>query len=176
MAAGWTGSGTMSVSGPDSSVTSIATDTLDGNDTVTIQSTDALVTVNFTNLAGNVDTVIVGGSTTKGAQGVKAAVTVNNLHGSTVLNVDDSADLIGQTATISGNMITGLAPGSVTYGGAKLLALNVKGGEGGNAFTVSGLPDAVVTLNTGAGATINPASPNPNSVSVHEHQRPGERG
>ena len=172
MAAGWTGSGTTTVTGPDSSVTTIATDTLTGNDTVTVQSTDAPVTVNFTNVAGNLDTVTVGGSSSKGAQGVKASVSVNNSHGMTVLNVDDSADLSGQTATIAGMSITGLAPGAVNYSSAALLALNVKGGIGGNTFTVSGLPDAIVTLNTGAGATLNPNSANPNTVAVQNTSDP----
>src|SRR5690242_2278275 len=38
MAAGWTGSGTHAVTGPDSSVGAIAVDTRDGNDTVNVLS------------------------------------------------------------------------------------------------------------------------------------------
>ncbi len=288
--AGWTGSGTHTVTGPDSSVTSIAADTKDGNDTVTVQSTDAPVALTFTNLAGNVNTVTVGGDPSKGAQSVNGSVTISDVNGTTVLvvddsadtkaqsavsiagtkitgllpssntidatkanltsltydegkggttltvsstakapatttvntgvgavntttvqaitgpltinaqgtdtitvgaaplgvqglgspltletssggtiatlNVNDSADITGRTATISSTTITGLAPHAINYGAATIEVMNVKGGEGGNSFTVASLPDAIVNLSTGAGATINPDIPNPNTVTV----------
>jgi uncharacterized protein (TIGR03118 family) len=297
IAAGWTGSGTMSVTGPDASVTSMAVDTRDRNDTVTVRSVDAPLALNFTNAAGNVDTVTIGGDPSKGTQGVNGSVSVSNTNGTTVLvvddsadskavtvsmsstkitgllpgtnsqgqpnaidfskanlasvtydegkggttltvsstakapatttintgvgiasvnvttvstvagplginaqgtdtitlggtthgvqdfnaavtlttaagveiaslTIDDSADAIGQTASISGTTITGLAPNTIDYSGAAMTALNVKGGEGGNTFTVASLPDAIVTLNTGAGATIDPSNPNANVVNV----------
>ena len=303
VSAGWTGSGTTSVSGPDSSVTAITTNLLSRNDSVTIQDADAPVTLNFTNATGNVDKVTIGSDSSKGAQGVNAAVTIGNSKGSTALimddtsnttkplsvsmsstkitgllgtnsqgllngidvskanlsselyregvsgttlsitttakapvttevdtgpnassvnittvqavtgpltikaqgthtitlgtapqgvqsiespvtletagagtiaalNVDDSADTTAQTAMISSTMITGLAPVTFSYSGAKLVALNVKGGEGGNSFTVASLPDAIVTLNTGASAALNPNSPNPNTVNVENTADP----
>ena len=60
-----------------------------------------------------------------------------------------------------------MAPSTIDYSAATLDNLNVKGGQGGNAFNVTGLPDAIVTLNTGAGATISPGQPNPSTVNVH---------
>ncbi len=49
-----------------------------------------------------------------------------------------------------------------------MVNLNVKGGPGGNTFNVDSLPDAIVTLNTGASATIDPNSPSPNTVNVQD--------
>jgi uncharacterized protein (TIGR03118 family) len=294
--AGWTGSGTSTVTGPDSSVTSIAVDTKDANDAVIVKSTDASVALTFTNASGNVDTVTIGGDSSKGAQAVNGSVSINNVKGTTVLvvddsantkaltgvslagtkitgllpgtntidaskasltsltydegkggttltvsstpkapattivntgvgavnattvqavagpltidahgvdtitvgaaplgvqglaspvtletsgsgviaalNVDDSADIVGQTATISGTAITGLAPNPINFGSASIEVMNVKGGEGGNTFTVAGLPDAIVNLGTGAGATIDPSNPNPNTVNIQDTTDP----
>jgi uncharacterized protein (TIGR03118 family) len=296
IAAGWTGSGTSTVTGPDISVLSMAVDTRNKSDAVAIKSTDAPVTVTCTNGPSDVDTVTIGGDPSKGAQGVNGSITIVNLNGSTnlrvddsanpktstvslsstkiaglwpgttssgqpnaidsskarlasltydegkggttltisstpnatttvntgvgaaavnattvqsttgsltlnaqgtdsitlgaapagvqnlagavslinsaggtiaTLNVDDSTDTVSRTATVSSTTITGLAPATIDYSAASTLnVLNIKGRQGGNNFTVAGLPDAIVTLFTGAGATIDPGNPNPNTLSV----------
>ncbi len=299
----WTSIAANEVTGPDFPVSSIAIDLSTGNDSVIVQDADAPVAMQFSNAAGNVDTVIVGGDPSKGTQAITGAVSVTNLDGATalvvddsgntakavtvslsstkitgllpgttssgqsnpidvsktklssvtyyegkgttltiastakapvattintgvgstsvnttavqtiagplsinargtdtltlgaspfgvqdllgnvalrtssggaiaVLNVDDSADTTGRTTTITSTTVTGLAPNTIDYSAADLLALNVKGGEGGNSFSVTSLPDAIVTLNTGAGATIDPNIPNPNAVSVQNTTDP----
>ncbi|MGC8642304.1 MAG: TIGR03118 family protein, partial [Isosphaeraceae bacterium] len=309
LAAGWTGTGTNTVTGPDSSVTEMTVNTGDMNDTVVVQSTDAPVTLYFNNAASNIDSVTLGSDAKKGAQLLNANVTIVNLKGTTDLTVDDSADNKGRTINVSSTTITGLLPsntnlplasgtidytdgklarlvidesngvvkgnsgttlvvtsspasanllintgmGSVnsttvqTSGGAvgikaqgtdsitlgssskgvqliggnvmltnssgasvtslvvddsgdvsarsnvqitsgkitglapepidysaltNLVALSIKGGQGGNSFTVASLPNAIVTLNTGASATINPNKPNLNIVTVNSTTDP----
>src|SRR5262249_7388754 len=130
----------------------------------TVQTTAGPLTIN----ARGTDTISIG-SAPLGVQSITGAVTVMTSSGGTIdtLNVDDSADLVGRTGTISSTTITGLAPSTITFASAKIIALNVKGGLGGNHFTVASLPNAIVTLSTGAGATINPSAPNPNTVDVN---------
>ena len=166
--AGWkfVGSSNNAVTGPVASVSSIAADTGDGNDTVTVQSAAAPVALTFTNTAGNIDTVVIGGAQGQGAQGVKGPVSIVNVNGATNLTVDDSADTQGQSPTISSTTITGLAPSTINYSTASLASLSVNGGEGGNSFTVSSLPSAIVTLSTGASAALDPNHANSNTVAV----------
>ncbi len=166
--AGWkfVGSSNNAVTGPVSSVSSIAADTKDGNDTVTVQSATAPVALTFTNTAGNIDTVVIGGAAGQGAQGVTGPVSIVNVNGATNLTVDDSADTQGQSPTISSTTITGLAPSTINYSAASLASLSINGGEGGNAFTISSLPSAIVTLSTGASAALDPNHANSNTVAV----------
>ena len=156
--AGWSGSGTSTVTGPDSSVTSIAVDTKDANDAVTVRSTDAAVALTFTNVAGNVDTATVGGDPSKGAQAVSGSVSINNISGTTILVVDDSADTKAVSAvSLSGTKITGLLPNSNTIDATKagLTSLTYDEGKGGTTLTVSSTAKAPAptTVNTGVGAS-----------------------
>lgn len=101
---------------------------------------------------GDPDTVNLGlGSTL----GILATVTLTNVGGPTVLNVDDSADPVPLTrVTIDAGGITGLAfgPAVIDYSGATLSGLTVSGGFGGNNFTVTNTGGGyTTTLNTGTG-------------------------
>src|SRR5262249_21771023 len=100
LAAGWTGSGTTTVTGLAATVTSIAVDTQNRNDSVKVKSTDAAVALTFTNTTGNIDTVTIGGDATKGAQGVNGSVSISNVNGSTVLVADDSASAKATTVAL----------------------------------------------------------------------------
>src|SRR5262249_30661624 len=83
--------------------------------------------------------------------------------GLTGLVLDDSADPVGQTATLfndgTNGKVTGLAPATINYsdGDGGVGALVVDGGSGGNTFTVDGtlnnpgFPSAPTSLNTGTG-------------------------
>jgi autotransporter-associated beta strand protein len=66
------------------------------------------------------------------------------------LLVDDSADTMGQTVTLSAEQITGFMKLPViNYGNLSMLTLS--GGSGGNSFDVKGTPTGTaVTLNTGS--------------------------
>lgn len=66
IAAGWKGSGTHTVTGPDASVTSIAVNTREGSDSV--DSADAPVALTFTSVTANVDSVTIGGDSKKGCR------------------------------------------------------------------------------------------------------------
>ncbi len=91
-----------------------------------------------------------------------------NTGGSSSLTLDDSEDLVGQTALMSDNGTTGavfdLSPATINYTDADISSLTVLGGSGGNSFTVqgtlvnAGFPATLTTLNKGPGG--------PNSVDV----------
>jgi hypothetical protein len=127
--AGWTGSGTHTVTGPDASVASIAVDTKDGNHTVAVQSIDAPAAISFSNALGDLDTVNLG-SATKGVQAILGNVTISNAEGTTALTVDDSGNTpsSARNPTVAAGAITNLAPRPIFAAAAKLSSLTVKGG------------------------------------------------
>jgi hypothetical protein len=77
------------------------------------------------------DIIDVGDST--GVQDIRGQLIVNG-SGATQLVADDELDKTGRNVTVSGNAVTGLAPAEIDY--AKLDALELVGGSGGNNFTV----------------------------------------
>src|SRR5262249_52147742 len=110
---------------------------------------------------GAADTVNVGlaGS----VQGIHGEVFVAGTSRVITLNVDDHSDSVARTVTMNHesnpntNDIIGLAPGAIKYNDSGVLTVNVKGGSGGNSFTVAntGIGEATF-LSTGAGAdTVN---------------------
>jgi uncharacterized protein (TIGR03118 family) len=129
VAAGWTGSGTHAVTGPDPSVGSIAVDTRDGTDTVSVQSVDAATTLAFTNSLGDLDAVNLG-SATRGVQAILGNVTITNAAGTTALTVDDSGNTpaAARNPTVAAGAITNLAPRPIFAAAARVSVLTVKGG------------------------------------------------
>jgi hypothetical protein len=107
----------------------------------------------------------------------KAAATVNVGNAGSVRNimgavgisgldvglfVDDSNDPTTRLSpTLSASSLTGLAGATIDYSGAQLAVLDVRGGSGGDAFTVTGTPfnvpnNPLTTLQTGSGnSTVN---------------------
>ena len=165
IAAGWTGSGTNTVTGPDRSVTSIAVDTRDGNDTVAVQSADASVALTFTNLAGNVDTVTIGGDAKKGTQSINGSVSINNISGTTDLIVDDTHNATKPvTVSMSSTKITGLLPGAadqdqpnaIDYSKTSLGSFIYDEGGAGTTLSISSIPKSTQqpTINTGQGQSV----------------------
>jgi hypothetical protein len=150
-----------------------------GNNTYNVQSTQALYptsintgsgvdTVNVRTTAGplfivsagggGVDAVNVG-SAAGSAQGILGSVTVTNTESFTRLNVDDSSDPNPQHVMLSGSGLTGilssLAPAPLYYATTAINSLTVRGGTGGNTFTISSLL-VPTTLDTGSGGdTVN---------------------
>jgi hypothetical protein len=123
-----------------------------GSNTVNVYNTK--VPVNIQGLGS--DTVNVGNST-HGVQGITADVTVTNPPSYTTLNINDGADPVGRTATVTSSSVSGLAPATIHYHQLDLNALNVTGGSGRNTFTVTSTPSnglGVSTyLNSGGGYT-----------------------
>lgn len=150
---GWTGSGTTTVTGPDSTVSSLL---LDGQgpalggpaDSYQIDSIDDPLTFQPNAFGGGSqstpETVTIGNSTT-GVQGILGSVTVTNPSGLTALTIDNSGDATGRTATIDSNVITGLAPQPINYTQTQLSSLGIKGGLGGSTYTVAGTPSSPST-------------------------------
>jgi hypothetical protein len=118
-----------------------------GVDTVNVQATTGRL--NLTTSGGR-DTVNVGlgGS----VQGILGAVSVTNPPSYTALTVDDSADAIARAAILNTGSLTGLAPAAINFQQYDLSSLTVKGGNGGNTFTVAGVPsDGFMTTTIASG-------------------------
>ena len=73
-------------------------------------------------------------------QSIRGAVSVSNPPSYTGLTIDDSADTVGRTATVTASGITGLAPTPINYAQTAINALNVRGGAAGDDFILTGLP------------------------------------
>ena len=127
IAAGWTGSGTHKVTGPDSSVTSITVDTGSGKDAINVLSVDAATTLAPTKNPGDIDIIRLG-NPTSGVQAINGDMTIVNSSGTTVLTVDDSADSAARTAFISAGTIANLAPHPIIYAAGNVSALTIDGG------------------------------------------------
>jgi len=97
------------------------------------------------------------------AQGIQAPVIFSHFHGDDlgVLVIDDSADTVGRNVSL--NVVdgqvqaTGLTPALVAYDNTGVDTLTLKGGSGGNTFTVVNAPTSgedgltMVQLFTGVG-------------------------
>jgi len=122
-----------------------------GVDTVNVQSTAGPLSI-FSTGGGGSDTVNVGNAGS--VQGILGAVTVTNLVSFTRLNLDDSSDPDPRSVTLSASGLTGilsgLAPAPIDYATTAVNSLNVRGGSGGNTFTITALL-VPTTLDTGSG-------------------------
>jgi hypothetical protein len=155
---------------PDSQITNgilIRVGTGVGNlDTVNIRATVKPVTVDGQDDVGTVNLGKNGS-----VQGIQAPVSLTNLapgfsfSGQTYdLSLDDSTDTIGRNVTLNAvngtGTLSGLAPATISFSEVGLGAFTVKGGSGGNTFTVLntpadleifGLSFTVTDLETGVG-------------------------
>jgi hypothetical protein len=165
---GGSGGNTFTITGTSnfSNATTLSTGT--GNDTVNVEATTGLLSVNN---SGGQDSVYVGskGSVLGGnVQGINGEVIITGA-GATALTVDDGGDTTGRTATLFNvpfvstfiGGITGLAPANIEWIPAgspsgDVTGLTVYGGSGGNTFNVAGTSNFSTTLNTGTGNnTVN---------------------
>jgi len=89
---------------------------------VTVQGTDGHDTVNIGN----------GGS----VQGILGTVDVHNLFSRTTLNIGDSADTTGRTATYTQTGVTGLAPAAITWPQNDVSAVTLGMGVGNDTVNV----------------------------------------
>jgi hypothetical protein len=135
--------------------------------TVDILGTAVPVTVEGQGL----DTVTVGAGS---LQSILAPLTIKDPKGLLALNVDDSSDATGRTASVTTDgttdTISGLGPVPITAEVFGLSSLAVSGGTGNNAFTFAGAGQAVsATLNTGAGRdTTNVQATSPEgALAIH---------
>jgi hypothetical protein len=123
-----------------------------------------------TRLIGHSPTTTVNvGNSTDGVQEIRGSLEIRDTAGLAVLVVDDSANTMGRTATLSVNgafgVISGLAPANITYLTAEVGWLVVNGGRGGNVFNVEGLSSAARRSTRGPRArATSSASPLPAST------------
>ena len=137
-----------------------------------VQTTPSTV---VTNVLGSsfADTINVG--TGGSVQGINGPLNLNNSAGKhNTIIVDDSADSVTRTVTLSNGTIQGLAPTAITYVAAATQKLTIDGGSAGNFFNVQsaaiGLPAIVnggsgsdtfnvAPLATGTSVTLNGQGP-----------------
>ncbi len=142
-----TGTDTTTVTG-----TAAAT-TLQGNtlgDTVNVQGTDTGKALTVGGIQA--ETINIGSSGS--VQGILSAVTISNNNNGSTITVDDSSDSTARTVNMGSITLSGLAPAPINFFGAE--PTTIKGGTGGNTFTITGTPGNSTTLFSGLGAdTVN---------------------
>jgi hypothetical protein len=126
-----------------------------GNNLVNVQATQRRLNIIG---QGGRDQVLIGNQ--GNAQGIQGQVWVSNNGNYTALTIDDSADNVPRTATLTASFLSGLTPADINWVERDLSLLTIKGGTGGNTFTVNTTPrndfPVTTTLFTGAGNdTVN---------------------
>ncbi len=101
-------------------------------DTLTVQGNNGADVVNIGN-AGSV-------------QGIGGAVTVKNLDDFSLLTIDDSADAIGRTATVTSASVTGIAPAAINWNVNDISGLFLINGSGNDTVNVLATSPAVLNF------------------------------
>jgi hypothetical protein len=96
-----------------------------GDDTLNVQSTDRPVMIDGN--SGS-DTVNIGNG--GNAQGILGALDVSNFSSRTAVNIDDSVDTTGRTATYTTTGVTGLTPAAITWPENDISAVTLRMGVG----------------------------------------------
>jgi hypothetical protein len=148
IALGWSGSGTNTVTGPTSSVTSLAISTANPDSNLTVGSIDGPTVV------AGFQAVDLGSSPTGGPltlQGIRQPLSIANPPGqTTALTLDDSGDTLSPSWQINPNSISGAAPAPISWTAGQINHLNMIGGSGVNSFSINDLPSPT-NLNSGTG-------------------------
>jgi hypothetical protein len=137
-------------------IRSVTVNTGDGTDTVNVLRTlpDAPVTIN-NNGGGSSDVVNFG--TGGSMAGIQGTVSVSNGPSYTHVNIDDSADSLNRSVSISNGGVSVQGAAAITFGNTSVNTLTINGGSGNNTYTVAGSQAISGTvLNTGSGVdTVN---------------------
>jgi len=102
-----------------------------GDDTVNVQSTDRPVMIDGN--SGS-DTVNIGNGGS--AQGILGPLDISNYSSFTTVNIDDSADSTGRTATYTATGVTGLTPAAITWPPNDVSAVTLGMGVGADTVKV----------------------------------------
>jgi Ca2+-binding RTX toxin-like protein len=128
----------------------------DGNDTINVFATSSILTVD--GQAGGSQVHIGNGGS---VQSITDLIRVFDTGGFTTLFVDDSADAVARNVTLNvtaagGGTIEGLTPDVVSFATTGINFVSIKGGRGGNTFTVedtfrNGTTSNITQIDTGTG-------------------------
>jgi hypothetical protein len=138
-----------------------------GKDRVFVRHTSTALDVHGQNGA---DVVDVGNG--NNAQGIVGALRVDNAASKSVLNVHNSADNNGRTATLDTDSltftgsITGLTPGRITYKVTDVSNLGISTGGQADTFVVRGVLGAATSLYAGGGLDVFDVGSSFNSLST----------
>lgn len=164
---GWIGSGTNTVTGPASTVTSMLLDGSDDGgtaDTIQVASTQAPVTIQPNSLgiaSGTTQETVTIGSAASGVQGINGAITITNSAAATNLTITDATDTATQAVTITSGAVAGLAPQTINYDQTALASLSIVGGAAARTYTINGTPSnsttsvATTLASNATGDTVN---------------------
>lgn len=139
---------------PGNGLKTLTVDSEDGLDVVNVLATATGVdtTVSSTNGAGTTDVITIGSGGS--VQSILGTLNIQNTFGFSNVTLDNSADTIARTVTVSSSQITGLAPGAINFTAFSIDTLKISGGSGGNTYNVNGSPQGPpgnTTINGGSG-------------------------
>lgn len=162
-----TGLGSAAILYEYADTSSMTVNTGSGANTINVLGIGALPLGGATNLVGNSDDPRSGGGDTinvgngGSVQGIAGTLNIEDPPSYDVVNIDDSADTTGRTATLSTlgtnpndsqggsdpwGQVVGLAPGHINYEYTDITSLTVRTGSGGNTIHVNatGVPTSIV--------------------------------
>lgn len=128
-----------------------------GKDTVNDYKSSGSLTINAINTY-NTDTVNLGYS---GFASSVGTVTLVDIHSTTVLKIDDSADSNLRNVTVNPGSIVGLCSGVVSIDPSSIVSLTLLGGKNTNTFTVTGTilsGPTSISPSASYGGTVNVAA------------------
>ncbi len=148
---GGSGATTFNVNSTAMAVTTLNSGT--GVNTVNVRATTG--TLNINGQSGQ-DTVNV--SNAGSAQGIVGLINLTNAGSYTALTVDDSATAAAKTVSLGSTHLIGLAPNGIYWVENDVRSVTVRGGTGGDTFTVVDTPTngypATMTLHAGGGNDV----------------------
>jgi uncharacterized protein (TIGR03118 family) len=129
------------------------------NDTLALRSLGNDVTIANTALNTTAQLVVGDAGGLQDINGTVSLITSGSNNGLTAVTLDDSGDGTKQSATLAASTlvgsVTGLSPQPIRFVIADVQSLTIKGGSGGNTFSVANTPtggaNPTTTLDTGTG-------------------------
>jgi hypothetical protein len=146
IAAGWTGSGTNTVSGPDSSVSSLIINVGNGDDVVTIRSINDPTTVN----GGNASDTINIGNASNSLDQILAAVTFDGGNQDDHVVINDQGDATNNNYTLTGTSL--VRAGGPTLNYTDVVDVTLNAGTGADAINLTPASGVTFSINGGVPA------------------------
>jgi hypothetical protein len=149
--AGWSGDGTNTVTGPDSSVSSLIINVSNQADTVTLRSINDPTTV----LGGQLQDILNIGNSSNSLDEILASVTFDGEQQNDQLVINDQGDSTNNVYNVTGTSIQRTGGPTINYSTTETVTLNAGAGTSGDSISVTPSADVTFFINGGA-PTVSP--------------------
>src|SRR5262249_51231658 len=108
----------------------------DASNTYNVLDSDLFSSSDALSITGQTTETVNLGNNTNGVRSIFHHVAINNPLSFTPLNANNVADPVGRAVTISGGVISGLAPGQISYPQGDIESVPISGGTGGSTYNL----------------------------------------